>query len=250
MFLIADCPDAMDKNTEPAFTVEAIASIISDFNNCQDFEYTNLTEHHEKKSLFGICGGISSAKLAYTSDMGGNYYAQADYSSGPGFTVGAFYDFDLPHRRETWWLSNSIIFHKFKSTGVNDTENSLTTVHNEIEFQQIDFKLNPAIKIQMNTNPFKAFIKMGPGVSKSLQSSNHTITITTNKFTDEVNSVSTDNDIQKNVFHFSGIIAGGLNWNNRLFFELGYERGFHLENYAGVGAFENDLYATLYIVLN
>ena len=87
-------------------------------------------------------------------------------------------------------------------------------------------------------------------ISKSLQSSNQTISVTTNKFTEESDSATIDNEIQKNSFHFGGIIQTGLNWNNRLFLDIGFERGFYLEDYAGVDSFENDLYISLYFALN
>jgi hypothetical protein len=210
----------------------------------------NYLDEGAKKSLFGLCAGVSSAKIVYHSDIGGNYYATANYSGGPGFTAGFFYDFDLPHKRETWWISNNFFIHKFHCSGLDESENSLTTQHNEINFDQLDFKFLTAIKVQTNSNPFRVYLKAGPSVSKSLQSSNTTISVTTNKFTNEVDSVSLENDIQKNTFHFSGYVSSGINWKNKIFFEIGAERGLFIENYEGVDGFENDFYATFYIALN
>lgn len=247
--LTAGCPFALD-HTSSEFTLESIINAVIAYNECMDFEFMNYLDEGEKKSLFGLSAGVSSAKIIYHSDIGGEYYSTADYSSGPGFTAGFFYDFDLPHRRETWWISTNFFIHKFHCTGLDESENSLTTQHTEIDFNQIDFKILATLKMQTNTQPFRAYIKAGPSVSKSMQSSNATISITTNKFTNAVDSVSLENDIQKNVFHFSGFASGGINWKNKVFFEVGWERGFLIENYDGVDGFENDFYATFYFALN
>lgn len=251
MFLTGSCPDVMRDYTENDFSRQSLLEIIANYNECMERDYEILIdEEDEKKFLFGVMGGFSSAKIDYHSDVGGNYYTIADYSAGPGFTAGVFYDIDLPHQRETWWISTNFLIHKFHSSGISNSETSLNLEHNEITFEQLDFKFIPSLKYQTNTKPFRGYIKAGTAVSKSFQSSNQTLSVTTNKFTEESDSINIDDDIQKNTFHFGGIIQFGLNWNNRIFLEAGYERGFYLENYAGVDSFENDIYFSLYFVLN
>ena len=251
MFLTGSCPDVLQDYSENDFSRQSLLEIIASYNECMERDYEILIdEEDEKKFLFGVMGGFSSAKIVYHSDMGGNYYTTADYSSGSGITAGVFYDIDLPHQRETWWLSGNFLIHKFQSTGIDNSETSLNLEHHEITFEQLDFKFIASLKYQTNTQPFRGYIKAGPVISKSLQSSNQTISVTTNKFTEESDSATIDNEIQKNSFHFGGIIQTGLNWNNRLFLDIGFERGFYLEDYAGVDSFENDLYISLYFALN
>lgn len=233
------CPELLGAIDRCRFTTNAIASIIIDFNQCEENTISYQYLKPKTQKYFGILVGVSETKITFTTGDSGPGYGRADYNYGFGYNAGIFYDIDFEGRRQTLWLNNEFTLSKFSSGGYAAYTSGSFYKEENISFDVVDIQLSTALKIQMNTPEFIPYFKVGFGGVYSITNDNKQIVMEENIYIHTIENYTLTNEIDKNNFHISLLAAGGITFMNKYYLELLYNRALTIAGSESVKGFQD-----------
>lgn len=190
----------------------------------------------------GMTAGLALTSLSFNgTDF--QYLSKAAYSQSTGFAVGLFCDIILPANNKRWSIYNELAFTSANVKGqLNEYDNESKYTITNLTFGYSYLKLNNMVRFKMPVR--NAFVYLSGGITNGFAVSE------TNNQTREIKFYSTertesDKALPETRKHEQGYIFGLGTRFKKYSFEVRYEKGNGISEYASLSSSSTRLYFLL-----
>ena len=221
---LQDCPEIQAKLRNAQYNKMSMEKLF-DFYYTKTESEINFQKSTEKlKAEFGVLAGATISTLKFHT-YNFPYLENIDYGQSLNFSTGLFFDFISPRDNGKLSISNELIYTSFKLDG-QTTDNFNNTIYTKFAYSYI--KLNNLFRYKFPQGKSSMFLNAGLSNGIALKEINiKTVGSETSKALDFTRK------------HEQGLLFGGGIKNNKLSYELRFERGNGMSTIANTGSKTN-----------
>jgi len=238
---LSECQSIGDKLENTAYKEKSLANLFQRYYDCSSSDYSYKMKTEKIYAETGLIAGVSLSHMNFiSSSKTFDYLSEGSYNSSISPTLGFSVELIMPKNQKKWSINNELIFTYFKFKGTHFQSNGEdNNVRTNFELAYAYLKMNNLIRYKYPIGKSQMFFNAG--VSNGIVISEKNEKREGHWFYSSY-KVTNGSAIDETRKYEIGLVLGAGLKKNKLSFEMRYEKGNGITDYASLKASPNRYY--------